>query len=45
MHPAITPDGKSVLYTSDESGYEQVYLVRIPDNIETLPMLDTLSKY
>ena len=45
VHPAITPDGSAVLYTSDESGYEQVYLVRIPDDLTSLPMLDTLSKY
>ncbi|MBO5218302.1 MAG: PD40 domain-containing protein [Clostridia bacterium] len=45
VHPAITPDGRAVLYTSDESGYEQVYLVRIPDDLTSLPMLDTLSKY
>ncbi len=43
VHPAMTPDGKSVLYTSDETGYEQVYLVRLPENITDLPMLDTLS--
>ena len=39
VHPRITPDGKAVLYTSDESGYNQLYLVKIPDNIETLPLL------
>ncbi|MBE6561728.1 MAG: oligogalacturonide lyase [Ruminococcaceae bacterium] len=44
VHPALTPDGKSVLYTSDETGYEQVYLVRIPEDLTELPMLDTLSK-
>lgn len=42
VHPRITPDGKSVLYTSDESGYEQLYLVRIPDDITALPYLDSL---
>lgn len=43
VHPAMTPDGKSVLYTSDETGYEQLYLVRLPDDLTVLPMLDTLS--
>ena len=39
VHPRITPDGKHVLYTSDESGYNQLYLVRIPDDIDSLPPL------
>jgi oligogalacturonide lyase len=39
VHPRITPDGKSVLYTSDESGYNQLYIVKIPDDITTLPLL------
>ena len=38
----LTPDGKAVLYTSDETGYEQLYLVRLPDDIAALPPLDTL---
>ena len=42
VHPRITPDGKSVLYTSDESGYNQLYLVRIPDDITSLPLLKDL---
>ena len=45
VHPRITPDGKHVLYTSDESGYNQLYLVRIPDDIDSLPLLSSLSKY
>ena len=45
VHPRITPDGKFVLYTSDESGYNQVYLVRIPDDLNDLPLLSTLSEY
>ena len=43
VHPRITPDGKAVLYTSDESGYNQIYLVKIPENIGSLPLLNTLS--
>jgi len=43
VHPRITPDGKGVLYTSDESGYNQLYLAEIPEDISTLPLLKTLS--
>lgn len=43
VHPRITPDGKGVLYTSDESGYNQLYLVEIPEDISTLPLLKTVS--
>ena len=39
VHPRITPDKKYVLYTSDESGYNQLYLVKIPDDINALPLL------
>ena len=42
VHPRITPDGKYVLYTSDESGYNQLYLVRIPDDVDTLPLLSDI---
>jgi len=30
-HPHITPDGKKVLYTSDTTGYANIYLVEIGD--------------
>lgn len=43
VHPRMTPDGKAVLYTSDETGYEQVYLVKLPEDISALPLLETLS--
>lgn len=43
VHPRITPDGKGVLYTSDESGYNQIYLARIPEDISALPLLKELS--
>ncbi len=45
VHPCMTPDGKSVLYTSDDTGYEQLYLVQLPDDLTSLPMLETLSKH
>jgi oligogalacturonide lyase len=43
-HPRLTPDGKSVLYTSDVSGNNQIYLAEIPDDIEKLPFLSSLTK-
>ena len=45
VHPRITPDGKGVLFTSDESGYNQIYIVKIPDDIDSLPLLSTISEY
>ena len=42
VHPRITPDGKSVLYTSDETGYEQLYLAKLPEDLTDLPMLSDL---
>nr|MBQ4318236.1 oligogalacturonide lyase [Clostridia bacterium] len=43
VHPRMTPDGKAVLYTSDETGYEQVYLVKLPDDIGALPLISELA--
>ena len=42
VHPRVTPDGKHVLFTSDESGYNQLYIVEIPDNIDDLPLLSSV---
>jgi oligogalacturonide lyase len=42
VHPRLTDDGRRVLYTSDETGYEQLYLAEIPENIESLPKLSRL---
>jgi hypothetical protein len=39
----MTPDGKSVLYTSDETGYEQLYLVKLPEDLSVLPTLESLA--
>ena len=44
VHPRLTNDGRSVLYTSDETGYEQLYLVRLPDDLESLPFLENIWK-
>ena len=45
VHPRMTPDGRAVLYTSDAGGYNQVYLVRLPEDLTALPMLETVSRY
>ena len=45
VHPVLTPDGKHVLYTSDISGHNQLYLVTLPEDLSTLPLLSELSKY
>jgi len=31
VHPRFTPDGRGVLFTSDRSGYGNVYLVEVPE--------------
>lgn len=36
IHPRFSPDGSQVLFTSDMSGYGQVYLVHVPE-FESLP--------
>jgi oligogalacturonide lyase len=40
-HPRITPDGKSVLFTNDENGYGNLYLVRLPERIDSLPAVES----
>lgn len=39
VHPRFSPDGSAVLYTSDCSGYGNVYLARVPD-FESLPEIE-----
>jgi oligogalacturonide lyase len=39
VHPRFSPDGGEVLYTSDVSGYGNLYLVDVPA-FETLPKLE-----
>ncbi len=36
VHPRFSPDGKKILFTSDQSGYGQVYMVEVPD-LKELP--------
>ena len=38
IHPRFTPDGGQVLFTSDRSGYGQLYLADIPA-LDSLPVL------
>lgn len=37
-HPVISPDGKHVVFTSDRSGYGNVYQVALPDDLAALPL-------
>jgi oligogalacturonide lyase len=39
VHPRFTPDGSAVLFTSDISGYGNMYLARVPA-FESLPPLE-----
>lgn len=36
-HPVLSPDGRSVVFSSDRSGYGNVYRVAIPDDLAVLP--------
>lgn len=38
VHPRFSPDGKTVVFTSDRTGYGQVYEVEVGD-LENLPLL------
>ncbi len=38
VHPRFSPDGRQVLFTSDRSGYGNVYLAGVPD-FESLPLI------
>ncbi|TVY08914.1 oligogalacturonate lyase family protein [Paenibacillus cremeus] len=39
-HPRFSPDGRQLLFTSDRSGYANVYLLDLPDDPETLPLYE-----
>ena len=39
VHPRFSPDSTQILFTSDKSGYGNLYLATMPD-FETLPLLD-----
>lgn len=36
-HPAFSPDGKHVLFTSNRTGYCNIYLADVPESFESLP--------
>jgi oligogalacturonide lyase len=38
VHPRVSPNGKQVLFTSDMSGYGNIYMVDVPD-FEELPVM------
>jgi len=40
VHPRFSPDGSYVVYTSDTSGYGNVYKVGVPEEFESLPRLE-----
>lgn len=42
VHPRFSPDGTQVLYTSDTSGYGNLYLVDVPE-FESLPELEAVT--
>ena len=44
VHPAISPDGRNVIFTSDRTGYNQVYWAEIPEDVDSLPLLEKYSK-
>lgn len=44
VHPRFSPDGSQVLYTSDVSGYGNLYLVKVPE-FESLPKIKDPTKY
>ena len=39
-HPRFTADGRQILYNSDCSGYCNLYLADIPEDVTTLPYLE-----
>ncbi len=40
VHPRLSPDGNAVLFTSDRTGYGQLYWVELPDDLNSLPALE-----
>lgn len=39
VHPAVSPDGRQIVYSCDPDGYGQVHIVDVPD-FETLPVFE-----
>ncbi len=44
VHPRFTPDGKGVLFTSDLSGYGNLYLAELPE-FDSLPAVSTKREF
>lgn len=40
-HPRMSEDGRSVLYNSNVSGYCQLYIAQIPEDVSSLPILES----
>ncbi len=40
VHPRFSPDGREILFTTNMSGYGNVYLADVPDDVESLPIAD-----
>jgi oligogalacturonide lyase len=43
VHPRFTPDGRQVLFTSDTSGYGNMYLIEA-DQLDALPLLKEIKQ-
>ncbi len=43
VHPRFNPDRKQILFTSDRTGYNQVYLAKLPDDLSGLPLISHLK--
>lgn len=37
-HPRLSADGRRLFFNSDRSGYGNIYMVELPENITTLPL-------
>ncbi|MFM9276678.1 oligogalacturonate lyase family protein [Paenibacillus jiagnxiensis] len=37
-HPRFSPQGDQILFTSDRTGYANVYLIELPEEIDMLPL-------
>ncbi len=43
VHPRLSPDGRRLVFTSDDLGYGNVYMVDLPGEIESPPRLDEVA--
>ncbi|WP_251037829.1 hypothetical protein [Paenibacillus albidus] len=40
-HPRFTGQGERIVFTSDRTGYANVYLIDLPQDTSTLPVLES----